>query len=424
MKVLVMGGGDKEHAIVWKLSQSKHVNKIFCCPGNAGIAEIAECIDISPNDLSAIIDFVKYEWIDLTVVGSEKILETGIVNAFQREGCKILGPDRTTLQIRSRVFTKNLMRQYRIPTTEYKVFTSYLHAQDYVRLKGTPIVIKPDGYSGENGSFVADSVEEAIDVLKQIMKDRIFGDAGRQVIIEEYLKGARLSFVALTDGKVVIPLTSLYNYRQKTDDSLMRSATQVVGSYSPVPAFTKDIETMIMGTLMRPLLKAFTLEGIKYKGFISVDLLLDKDRVKVLELHCWFGDLESQTILPRIKTDFIEIIMAVIEERLFDVEIEWEQGSSVCVVMSSMTGLQKQKTGVVIKGLEKTIPANDIFIFHDNTLFHNADIVTTGGRAVCITAVGTDLLNARTKAYSIIENIHFEGMYYRNDIGNNIVMNI
>jgi phosphoribosylamine--glycine ligase len=196
----------------------------------------------------------------------------------------------------------------------------------------------------------------------------------------------------------------------------MRSATQVVGSYSPVPAFTKDIETMIMGTLMRPLLKAFTSEGIKYKGFISVDLLLDKDRVKVLELHCWFGDLESQTILPRIKTDFIEMIMAVIEERLFDVEIEWEQGSSVCVVMSSMAGLQKQKAGVVIKGLEKIIPANDIFIFHDNTSFHNADIVTTGGRAVCITAFGTDLLNARTKAYSIIENIHFEGMYYRNDI--------
>lgn len=398
---------------------SKHVNKIFCCPGNAGIAELAECIDISPNDLSAIIDFVKYEWIDLTIVGSEHLLPPGIVNALEREGCRILGPDRTSLHLRSsRVFVKDLLRLYRIPTPEYRVFSSYLHAQDYIRLKGTPIVIKPAGYSGGNGAFIAYSTDAAEDILKRIMKDRIVSDAGRQVIVEEYLKGKRLSFTALTDSRTVIPLTSLKTYFQERAENFMKSETMVAGACSPAPSFTKESESLIMGMIMRPLLKAFASEGINYRGFFSTDLLIDKNGPKVLDLHFCFGDLEAPTILPRIRTDLIKLTMAVLEEQLSDMALEWEQGSSVCVAMYSASGLQE---GSVLKGLTPPIAEDNIFTFHENTSFLDAEYVTAGGRAVCITALGIDLQEARSKAYRATERISFEGMMYRNDIGNHSI---
>ena len=419
MKVLVIGGGGREHALVWKLSQSKHINKIYCCPGNAGIAEIAECIDISPDNLSAIIDFVKYEWIDLTIVCSEKLLSRGIVDAFEKEGCRILGPNRDAAQLRpSRVFTKNLMRLYRIPIPEYKVFTSYLHAQDYVNLKGAPIVIKVDGFSEDNGVFLASSVEEAVDALKLIMKDKIFGDAGNRVIIEESLKGEKVSFIIVTDGKTIVPLTSLHKYKQifNGDKGL---DTAGMGAYSPSPIITGELETIIMEKIMRPALKALNSEGIKYKGILSADLTVDKVRPYVFEFNCCFGDPETQTILPRLKTDFTDMALAIIEERLSDIDIEWRQEASVCIVVSSRGYPGKYQKGVVITGLEKVKAVEDIVVLHAGTSFSNKDIITSGGRVVSITATGADIKGAKIKAYNAVEKISFDGMHYRKDIGDN-----
>lgn len=417
MKALVVGEGAKEHAIVWKLSQSKHINKIYCCPGNAGIAEIAECIDVSPNNFSALVDFVKYEWIDLTIVGSEELISKGFVNALEKEGCRILGPNRTAAELMSsRAFAKNLMRLYRIPTAEYKVFTSYLHAQDYVGLKGVPIVIKPDGFSEESSVFMASTVEEAINALRLIMKDRIFGDAGKRIIIEESLKGEELTFIVLTDGKTIVPLTSVYKYKRIFNGDT-GSNTAGMGAYSPATIITKELETIIMGKIVRPLLKALNSEGIKYKGVLSADLVVVEGRPYVFEFNCFFGDPETQTILPRLGTDFTDIALAIIEERLSDIDIELRQEASLCIVVSSKGYPGKYRKGAVITGLEKIKTMKDTVVFHAGTSFSNKDIVTSGGRVISITATGTDIRDAKIKAYTAIENIHFKGMHYRKDIG-------
>jgi phosphoribosylamine--glycine ligase len=419
VKVLVIGGGAKEHAIVWKLSQSRHINRIFCCPGNAGIAEIAECIDVSPNDFSALIDFVKYEWVDLTIVGTEELLSRGIVDAFEKEGCRILGPNKSAAQLRSnRVFAKNLMRLHRIPIPEYKVFTSYLHAQDYVNLKGTPIVIKAEGFSEDNGVFWASTVEEAIDVLKLIMKERIFGDAGKRVIVEESLKGDKVSFITLTDGKTIMLLASLHKYKHifDGDTGSNRAGT---GAYSPSPIITEELETVIMEKIMRPVLKALNSERIKYKGILSADLTIYKGKPYVFEFNCCFGDTEAQTILPRLKTDFAEMALAIIEERLSDINIEWRQKASVCIVVSSRGYPDNYQKGVVITGLEKIKTMKDTAVFHIDTSFNNKDIVTSGGRVISITATGADIKDAKIKAYNAVEKISFDGMHYRKDIGDN-----
>lgn len=418
MKALVVGEGAKEHAIVWKLAQSRHINRIYCCPGNAGIAEIAECLDVSPNNFSALIDFVKYEWVDLTIVGSEELISKGFVDTLEKEGCKALGPDRTAVQMMSsRVFAKNLMRLYRIPTAEYKVFTSYLHAQDYVRLKGAPIIIKPDGFSEEN-VFIASTVEEAINALRLIMKDRIFGDAGKRIIIEERLKGEELTFIILTDGKTIVPFTSLYKYKRIFNGDT-GSNTAGMGAYSPVPTITKELETIIMGKIARPLLKALISEGIKYKGILYADLAVDEGRPYVFEFNCFFGDPETQTILPRLRTDFTDLALAIIEERLSDIDIEWRQEASLCIVVSSKGYPDKYQKGAVITGLEKIKAMKDTVVFHAGTSFRNKDIVASGGRVISITATGTDIRDAKIKAYTAVENIHFKGMHYRKDIGDN-----
>jgi phosphoribosylamine--glycine ligase len=416
VKVLVIGDGGTEHAVIWKLSQSKHIDKIYSSPGNAGIAEIAECIDISPNNFSSLIDFVKYDWIDLTIVCSEKFIAKDIVSLFEREGCRILGPDRTSAQVRlSRVSAKNLMRLHRIPTAEYKVFSSYLHAQDHVRLKGAPIVIKPDGYFEGSGCFVSSTVEEAIGNLRLIMEDRIFGDAGRRVIIEENLEGERLTYVALTDGKAILPLTSLYIYR---DNELSSGAA---GAYSPVPMVKEEIESYITEKIMGSLLRAFYSEGIKYKGFISADLVVNKGKAHVFELNWCFGDLEAQTILPRLKTDLTDLVLAVNEEKLCDTAIEWEHNASVCIAGFSKGHPAESGEGIIVSGLEKIKTMKDVFAFHDNTSFNNSDVITPGGKIISITAAGKNIEDAKTKAYNAIEKIHVEGMHYRDDIGHNIL---
>lgn len=419
MKVLVIGGGGKEHAIVWKLSQSRHVDRIYCSPGNAGIAEIAECIDVSPHDFSALIDFVKYEWLDLTIVSTEEPLSSGIVNSFEKEGCRILGPNRAAVQLKaSRVFAKDLMRLYGIPTAKYKVFTFYLHAEDYVRLKGTPLVIKADGTAEGDGTFVAFTVDEAVDALRLIMKERVFGEAGKQVIIEEALKGEEISFMVFTDGKTFVPLAVSRNYKRMFDGD-MGPITQGMGAYSPVPVITKEIESVIMGKIMRPMLKALNSEGIRYRGILTADILIDRGNPYVLELDCTFGDPEIQAVLPRLKTDFMEIALAITDERLSDIQniIEWRQEASVCIMVSSGGYPGKYEKGLVISGLEKAKKMKDVVVFHAGTAYNNGDIITSDGRVISVSALGADIQDARAKAYRAVEEIFFEGMHYRKDIG-------
>jgi len=417
MKVLVIGGGGKEHAIVWKLSQSRHVDKIYCCPGNAGIAEIAECIDASPDDFDTLIDFVKYEWIDLTIVGPKKLLSKGIVNAFEKEDCKILGPNKEAALLgSSRVFSKNLMRLHGIPTAEYKVFTSHLHAQDYIRLKGNPIVIKTDASPEDNGVFIASTAEETTNSLTLIMKNRFSGVADKRVIVEDSLKGETLNFIILTDGKNIVPFSSLHKNRRIFDGE-MGSDTVGMGAYSPSPVITMELEGIIMEKIIMPVLSALNSEGIKYKGILSADLIIDKRRPYVSEFNCCFGDPDTQTFLPRLKTDFMDLSLAIIEERLSDIDIEWRHNASVCIVVSSAGYPGKYQKGAVISGLEKIRTTKDTLVFHIGTSISNKGIITSGGRVISITSTGTDIKDAKKKAYDAVAKIHFNGMHYRKDIG-------
>lgn len=420
MKVLVIGDGAAEHAIVWKLSQSRHINKIYCCPGNIGIAEIAESIDVSPYNFRTLIDFVKYEWIDLTIVGSRKLFLKGIVNAFEKDGCKILGLHKATAQfMTSRVSVKNLMRQYRIPTPEYKVFTSFLHAQDYIRIKGPPLTIKTDD-SINNGVFTAFTIEDAMKTLKMIMEDRIFGDAGKHVIVEESLHGEKVSFVTVTDGKTITPLTDLYKYEDIGKDKKGLLITTVIGAYSPTGIITEELKNVIMTQIMQPLLKAIQSEGIQYKGILIADLICTQKRPYIIELQCCFLDPETQTILPRLKKDFVEITFSVIEERLSDIKIEWSQKTSVCIVVSSTGYLQKDQKELIIQELNKIKSIKDFNVFYGGVWLRDIKTVSEGKSIFSIIATGNDMKEAQKKAYKAIDEIHLD--VYRKDISNKNLM--
>ncbi|MEW6674540.1 MAG: phosphoribosylamine--glycine ligase [Nitrospirota bacterium] len=421
MKVLVIGGGGREHAIVWKLSQSRSVDRIYCCPGNAGIAELAECIDVNINDFESLLDFVKYEWIDLTIVGPEEPLSRGIVDAFEKEGRRILGPNRTASQLESsKVFAKDLMRLHGIPTAGYKVFTSYLHAEEYIRLKGAPIVIKAEGLAAGKGVFVASTVDEAINALRLIMKDRVFGDAGNRVVVEECLKGEEASFMAFIDGETIVPMVSSQDHKRIFDGDTGPN-TGGMGAYSPAPLITKELETTVMEKIMRPVLKALNSEGIKYKGILYAGLMVDRGKPYVLEFNCRFGDPETQPVLSRLKTDLMDIALAITDKKLSDINIEWRQEASVCVVVSSKGYPNKYEKGATITGLEKAKAMKDVIIFHAGTAFNNDNIITSGGRVLGVTAIGSDIKDARAKAYEAVEKIYFDGMHYRKDIADRAV---
>lgn len=416
MKVLVIGGGGREHTIVWKLAQSRHVDKIYCSPGNAGISEIAECIDIGTNDFSALINFVKYEWIDLTIVGPEEPLSRGIVDAFEKEGARILGPNKKAVQLESsKVFAKDFMKRYGIPSSEYKVFTSHVHAENHVRMKGTPIVIKADGLAAGKGVFVANSMDEAIDALKIIMKDRAFGDAGNRVVVEECLTGEEASFMAFCDGKTIKPMAGSQDHKRIFDGDRGLN-TGGMGAYSPAPVITGDLEALIMERVMWPTLKGLRAEGIEYKGILYAGLMINNNAPYVLEFNCRLGDPETQPVLSRMDADIVDVAFAILDEKLSDTEIQWKRESSVCVVLASGGYPGKYEKGKVIKGLDKVKSEKDVFVFHAGTSYNNGDIVTSGGRVLGVTAIGAGIKEARDKAYNAIEKIQFDGMHYRKDI--------
>lgn len=421
MKVLVVGGGGREHALAWKLNQSLRVDKVYCAPGNAGISEVAECVDIKVDDIDALLDFVKYNWIDLTVVGPEVPLTLGIVDAFVKEGRRICGPDKIGAQLEgSKIFAKDFMQKYGIPTAEYRSFKSYAQAEEYVRLKGAPIVVKVDGLAAGKGVIVAETVEEATDALKSIMKDREFGDAGRRVVVEQCLRGEEVSFMMLTDGETVVPLATSQDHKQIFDGDKGPN-TGGMGAYSPAPVLDQALMKTVMKTVIDPMMKGLNRERINFRGVIYVGLMICDGRPYVLEYNCRFGDPEAQPILMRLESDLFELLKATAEGKLKDVEVKWKDETSICVVLAAKGYPGAYEKGALIKGLDAFKGSSDVVVFHAGTRFKNGEVVTSGGRVLGVTALGKDIASAKDSVYKALKKINFEGMQYRTDIGDKAI---
>ncbi len=421
MKVLVVGGGGREHALAWKLKQSPRVQKVYCAPGNAGIAEVAECVDINVEDIDALLDFVKYNWIDLTVVGPEVPLTLGIVDAFVKEDRRICGPDKIGAQLEgSKKFAKDFMQRYGIPTAEYKSFTSYAQAEEYVRLKGAPIVVKADGLAAGKGVIVAETVKEATDALKSIMKDKEFGEAGSSVVVEQCLQGEEASFMILTDSETVVPLATSQDHKRIFDGDKGPN-TGGMGAYSPAPIIDEAMSETVMKTVIDPMMKGLKHEKINFRGVIYVGLMICDGKPYVLEYNCRFGDPEAQPILMRLDSDLFDLLKATAEGKLKDVEVTWKDETSICIVLASKGYPGSYEKGTVIEGLGSCKGRDDAYIFHAGTRFKRGDVVTSGGRVLGVTALGKDVQSAKDNVYNALEKVHFDGMQYRTDIGDKAI---
>ncbi len=406
MKVLVVGGGGREHALVWKVSQSPRVAKIYAAPGNAGISQLAECVPIKSDDIAGLLAFAKANRIDLTIVGPEIPLSMGIVDEFARAGLRIFGPSKRAAEIEaSKTFTKDLMRKYHIPSSEYGVFTDRKAAGAYVREKGAPIVVKADGLAAGKGVVVAETVEEALAALDMIMTQKAFGAAGDRVVIEECLKGEEASFMAFTDGKTVLPMASSQDHKRVFDLDKGPN-TGGMGAYSPTPIVTRAIERQVMEK-----------EGRLFKGVLYAGLMIHEGVAKVLEFNARFGDPETQPIMSRLNTDLIDIIEAILDNALARVEMSWKPDTAVCVVMASGGYPGEYEKGREISGLEKAAAHQQVMVFHSGTTLKNGKVVTDGGRVLGVTGLGPVIAAAIDNAYAGVREISFEGAHFRRDIG-------
>jgi phosphoribosylamine---glycine ligase len=421
MKVLVIGGGGREHALVWKIAQSARVKKIFCAPGNAGIAGLATCVPISAEDNRALLDFAKKQAIDLTVVGPEGPLSTGIVDAFEAEGLRVFGASKKAAEIEaSKSFAKNLMVKYGIPTATGRSFTSFKQAERYVRGAGAPIVVKADGLAAGKGVVVCATIKEAVDALEDIMVKKAFGDAGSKVLVEECLAGEEASFLAFTDGKTVLPLPSSQDHKAVFDNDKGPN-TGGMGAYSPAPVVDRTLRDKIMKEVMLPTVRAMAAEGRPYKGVLYAGLMIDRDQLKVLEFNGRFGDPEAQPLLMRLKSDIVEIMEAVIDGTLDAHKLDIDSRASVCVVMAAGGYPGAYKKGFPISGIDKVQRMKDVVVFHAGTGLADNKVVTTGGRVLGVTALGDTVQDAIKKAYQAISKISWEKVHYREDIGEKAV---
>jgi phosphoribosylamine--glycine ligase len=415
MKVLVVGGGGREHALVWKLSQSPVVEKIICAPGNAGIAGLATCIKIPVDDFTGLINLAKQEEIDITAVGPEAPLAEGIVDAFEKEGLKIFGPAGNAAALEgSKVFAKELMRKYNIPTAEFKAFTQPEPAYRYIKELGVPCVIKADGLAAGKGVIVARDEETAISAVKSIMVERTFGGAGDKIIIEECLEGEEVSVLAFTDGKTVLPLLPAQDHKQVFDGDEGPN-TGGMGAYCPAPVCPPELQKKVLEEILLPTVKGLEAEGYPYKGVLYAGLMITGEGPKVLEYNVRFGDPEAQPLLVSLETDLVEIIEAVLGGNLDGVNLKWKDGAAVCVVLASGGYPGSYSKGFPIQGLKEVPPG--IQVFHAATAEKDGRIVTSGGRVLGVTALDKDIPSAITLAYKGVESISFEGMHFRKDIG-------
>jgi phosphoribosylamine---glycine ligase len=417
MKVLVVGGGGREHALVWKIAQSPEVKKIYCAPGNAGIARLADCVPIGAAEIDKLLAFAQDEKIDLTIVGPEDPLSMGIVDQFQAAGMRIFGASQKAARIESsKSFAKAVMEKYGIPTAQGQTFTRLAQAQAYVRKMGAPLVVKADGLAAGKGVIVCSTEKMALDAIQQILVDRQFGEAGAQVVVEECLVGEEASFLAFTDGNTVLPLPSSQDHKPVFDDDKGLN-TGGMGAYSPAPVVDRYLHQRIMNEVMIPMVKGMAAEGCPYKGVLYAGLMINGDTIKVLEFNGRFGDPEAQPLLVRMQNDIIPVIEAVIDERLDTCRLEIDSRASVCVVMAAGGYPQKYEKGLEITGIDKANRMRDVVVFHAGTALDGKKVLSNGGRVLGVTALGDTVELAIQKAYQAVAKINWENVHYRTDIG-------
>lgn len=414
MRILVVGGGGREHAICWKLSKEANVEKIYCAPGNAGISNVAECIDIGDSDIENLLKFAKENQIDLTIVGPEIPLVAGIVDAFEKEGLKIFGPNKKCAQLEgSKSFSKDFMIRHNLPTAKYKEYTNLDEAITEIDSFGYPVVIKADGLAAGKGVVIPENREDAITTLKEMMSDKKFGKAGDKIVVEEFLNGIETSILAFVDNDTIVPMVSSKDHK-KVFEGEAGLNTGGMGTFSPSEIYTDELAKEVQEKILDKTLEGFKKDNLNYKGILFVGLMITEDGPKILEYNVRFGDPETQSVLFRLDTDLNKIIIAILENNLKDIEINYSKEEAICVMLTSGGYPESYEKGKVISGLENL--DSDIVVFHSGTKFDNENIVTNGGRVIGITAKGKTVKEAGEKVYENIKKINFEGMHYRKDI--------
>ena len=433
MKVLVVGGGGREHAICWKLAQSPKIDELYCAPGNAGIADVAVCVNIGAEDIEGICGFASAEKIDLAVIGPEVPLAMGITDELQKLGVKVFGPDRNCSQLEaSKSFTKKFLAKHNIPTAGYKEFTDKDELLKAVGIYGYPMVLKADGLAAGKGVVIPENEADAVAAIEEMMGQKVFGSAADKVVVEEFLTGVEASMLCFVDENTIIPMESAQDYKRVFDGDKGPN-TGGMGTYSPSLVFTPELETQIREQILEPTLKGFQEDGLKFKGVLFIGLMISEDGPKVIEFNNSFGDPETQSVLARLDSDLLDIFMAVADNKLADAEIKWSGKKAVCVVAASGGYPGSYEKGKLISGLDDV--DDDIIVFHAGTKFaempegskcagcaddcdmKKAAILTSGGRVLGVTALGDTHEEARAKAYDNIARISFDGMQYRKDIG-------
>ena len=417
MKVLVVGGGGREHALCWKISKSNKVDKIYCAPGNAGIGQIAECVPIGAMEFDKLVAFAKENAIDLTVVGMDDPLVGGIVDAFEEAGLRVFGPRKNAAILEgSKAFSKDLMKKYNIPTAAYENFSSAEDAMKYLETADMPIVLKADGLALGKGVLICNTREEAMEGVKTLMMDKQFGDAGNTIVIEEFMTGREVSVLSFVDGDTIKIMTSAQDHKRAKDGDQGLN-TGGMGTFSPSPFYTAEVDEFCKKYIYQATVDAMKAEGRTFKGIIFFGLMLTPKGPRVLEYNARFGDPETQVVLPRMKNDIVEVFEACIDGTLANVDLQFEDNAAVCVVLASNGYPEKYDKGFVIKGLENFEDKDDYFVFHAGSKLTDAGIVTSGGRVLGVTATGANLKEARANAYKATEWIDFDNKYMRNDIG-------
>ena len=416
MRVLVIGSGGREHALAWKIAQSPLVKKVFCAPGNAGTANVAENIDIPSDNVDALLQFATVTGIGLTVVGPEQPLVKGLVDSFEESGLRVFGPSQRAAEIEgSKVFCKNLMKKYGIPTARYESFDS----PDQVKLftkEDEPVVVKASGLAAGKGVILCSNAEEARSAVQSIMQEKAFGNAGDQVVVEEFLTGQEVSLLAFTDGKTVLPLDSAQDHKAAFDGDKGPN-TGGMGAYSPALVFTEELKQQVIDEIMIPTVRAMAKEGRYYRGILYAGLMLTESGPKVLEFNARFGDPETQPIMMRIKNDIVPIFEACIDGTLAKQSLQWRQEPTICVVMAAKGYPSSYEKGKEISGLNSDEHRQAV-VFHAGTKLENGKVLTNGGRVLGVTALGSDINQAIKNAYSAVDKIKWDGVHYRKDIGN------
>ncbi len=417
MKVLVVGGGGREHALVRKIKESKKVDEVFCTPGNGGISYDAKCFDVAATDIDGVVNLAKEIKADLVVVAPDDPLVAGMVDALNEAGFKTFGPRANAAIIEgSKVFSKELMQKYNIPTAEYKVFDNAEEAIEYIKERNEfPTVIKADGLALGKGVIIPENLEDAIAGVKEIMEDKIFGASGNNIVVEEFLTGPEVSVLAFTDGKCVKPMVSSMDHKRALDGDKGLN-TGGMGTVSPNPYYTQEVAKECMDKIFMPTINAMNNEGRTFKGCLYFGLMITPKGPKVIEYNCRFGDPETQVVLPRLKTDIVDIFEAIDNETLSNLDVEWSDDACACVIMASGGYPKSYPKGIEITGLSNG-QLDGVTVYHAGTKLQDNKLVTSGGRVLGVTALGDTLENALKKSYDAVEKIHFEGAHYRRDIG-------